>query len=91
MTGKEVAAMRDDEIKIELSKLRNELFDLRSKSVTAKVENTSRFPKLRSDIARMLAEQGKRTAAKAPPKAPKRMRAPKAVNPPRPVKAAAKA
>jgi len=65
MTGKEVNAMKDEELKLELGKLRNELFDLRSESVTSKVEDTSKFGKLRKDIARLLGEQRRRSLAKA--------------------------
>ena len=65
MTGKEVRAMRDEEIKVELAKLRNELFDARSQVVTEKVENTSKFGKLRKDIARLLGENRRRQTAKA--------------------------
>jgi ribosomal protein L29 len=65
MTGKEVKAMRDEELKLELSKLRNELFDLRSEAVTAKVEDTSKFGKLRKDVARLLGEQRRRSTVKA--------------------------
>ena len=65
MTGKEVKAMRDEELKIELGKLTNELFDLRSQAVTAKVEDTSKFGKLRKDIARVKGEQRRRATATA--------------------------
>ena len=65
MTGKEVNAMKDEELKLELGKLRNELFDLRSEAVTSKVEDTSKFGKLRKDIARLLGEQRRRSLAKA--------------------------
>ncbi|MEI7658997.1 MAG: 50S ribosomal protein L29 [Phycisphaerae bacterium] len=65
MTGKEVKAMRDEELKIELAKLTNELYDLRSQAVTAKVEDTSKFGKLRKDIARVKGEQRRRTTATA--------------------------
>lgn len=65
MTGKEVKAMRDEELKIELSKLTNELFDLKSQAVTAKVEDTSKFGKLRRDIARVKGEQRRRATATA--------------------------
>ena len=65
MTGKEVNAMKDEELKLDLGKLRNELFDLRSESVTSKVEDTSKFGKLRKDIARLLGEQRRRSLAKA--------------------------
>ncbi|MBX3383608.1 MAG: 50S ribosomal protein L29 [Phycisphaeraceae bacterium] len=63
MKGNEVRAMRDEEIKLELAKLRNELFDMRSQAVTEKVEDTSKFSKLRKDIARLLTEQHRRTLA----------------------------
>lgn len=65
MTGNEVKAMRDEELKIELAKLTNELYDLRSQAVTAKVEDTSKFGKLRKDIARVKGEQRRRTTATA--------------------------
>jgi ribosomal protein L29 len=71
MTGKEVAQLRDEELKLELGKIRSELFDLRSKSVTAKVEDTSRFGKLRGDLARVLGEHNKRRKASAPVKGAK--------------------
>jgi large subunit ribosomal protein L29 len=57
--------MRDEELKIELAKLTNELFDLRSQAVTAKVEDTSKFGKLRKDIARVKGEQRRRATATA--------------------------
>lgn len=63
MKGNEVRAMRDEEIKLELAKLRNELFDMRSQAVTEKVEDTSKFSKIRKDIARLLTEQHRRTLA----------------------------
>jgi len=65
MTGKEVHAMSDEELKLELANVRNELFDMRSKAVTAKVDDTSRFPAARADIARMLGEKRRRDLAKA--------------------------
>ena len=63
MTGEEVRKMKDDELKQELARVRNDLFDLRSQTVTEKVEDTSKFGKLRKDIARMLGEQRRRAVA----------------------------
>ena len=60
MTGEEVRKMKDDELKQELARVRNDLFDLRSQTVTEKVEDTSKFGKLRKDIARLLGEQRRR-------------------------------
>lgn len=52
--SKDMNKLRADEIAPELARLNKELFELRSKSVTEKVENTSNFKKLRRDIARVL-------------------------------------
>ena len=52
--SKDMNKLRADEVAPELTRLRKELFELRSKSVTEKVENTSSFKKLRRDIARAL-------------------------------------
>lgn len=57
MTGTEVRAMKDEEIKITLGKHRQELLDIRTKQVTDTVSDTSKPGKLRKDIARMLREQ----------------------------------
>lgn len=65
MTGKEVKAMKDDELKLTLGKLKNELYDMRTKRVTETVEDTSKFGKVRKDIARVLTEQRSRALAKA--------------------------
>jgi len=65
MNAKEVHKMGDPELALELKKLRTDLFDLRSQVVTQKVEDTSKFGKLRKDIARLLTEQTRRARAKA--------------------------
>lgn len=52
--SKDMNKLRADEIAPEHARLNRELFELRSKSVTEKVENTSNFKKLRRDIARVL-------------------------------------
>lgn len=54
MKGKDNKKMRADEVAPELARLRKELFDLRGKSVTEKVEKTHQFKNLRRDIARVL-------------------------------------
>ncbi|MBA4119415.1 MAG: 50S ribosomal protein L29 [Isosphaera sp.] len=56
MTGQEVRAMGDEEITVELKKLREKLFGLRMQKVTGKVEDTASFGKARKDIARLLTE-----------------------------------
>lgn len=66
MTGAEVKALRDEEIGIELKRLREKLFTLRSQAVTEKVEDTSQFLKIRKDVARLLTERNVRRLAKNP-------------------------
>ncbi|MAY73273.1 MAG: 50S ribosomal protein L29 [Phycisphaerae bacterium] len=66
MTGKEVRALKDEEIGVELGRLRERLYTMRVQSVTEKVEDNSQFKKTRRDIARLLTEQtARRAAAKA--------------------------
>jgi len=66
MKAGEVHKMSVEELGVEVAKLRNDLYDLRSQAVTEKVEDTSRVRKLKKDIARLLTEQRTRQpAAKA--------------------------
>jgi large subunit ribosomal protein L29 len=60
MKAAEVRKMGEDELKQELAKLRNDLYDLRTQGVTEKVEDTSKYGKMRKDIARLLTEQRSR-------------------------------
>ncbi len=64
MTGTEVRALRDEEIGIELKRLRERLFTLRSQAVTEKVENTAQFGTIRKDVARLMTERNARRHAK---------------------------
>ncbi|MCC6661015.1 MAG: 50S ribosomal protein L29 [Phycisphaerales bacterium] len=69
MNGKEVRALKNEEIQVELKRLRAHLFTLRGQTVTEKVEDNSQFAKTRRDIARLLTERtarlhGKTGAAK---------------------------
>ncbi len=64
MTGKEVRAMRDQELGDELKRERATLFELSTQSVTEKIEDTSRRGKVRRDIARLLTERRARAAKK---------------------------
>lgn len=64
MTGKEVRALSAEEIGVELKRLRDRLYQLRTQAVTEKVEDNSQFRKVRRDIARLLTERRNRAAAK---------------------------
>jgi large subunit ribosomal protein L29 len=56
----EVQQLNDDELKVELERLRRHLFDLRSQAVTEKLENPAMITKARRDVARILTVQRKR-------------------------------
>lgn len=56
----EVKNMSDAQLTETLGQVRRELYDLRSKAVTEKVENNREFGLLRRDIARVLTEQRNR-------------------------------
>jgi large subunit ribosomal protein L29 len=60
MTGEEVRKLTDDEIKVELKQLREQLYGLRVQAVTEKIEDVSKFKKIRKDIARVLTERNRR-------------------------------
>ena len=60
MKAKEVHKLSDEEIAVEVKRLRQKRFDLRTQAVTEKIEDTSQFAKTRRDIARLLTEKASR-------------------------------
>jgi len=60
MKPSEVRKLQDEEIAIEVKRLRRHLFDLRTQAVTEKIEDTSQFGKARRDLARLLGEARRR-------------------------------
>jgi large subunit ribosomal protein L29 len=60
MKAKEVHKLKDEELQVEVDRLRKRLFELRSQAVTEKIEDTSQFMKTRKDIARLLTEASAR-------------------------------
>jgi large subunit ribosomal protein L29 len=64
MTGKEARALSAEEIGVELKRLREKLYTLRSQTITEKVEDNSQFGKVRKDIARLLTARRAARAAK---------------------------
>ena len=65
MKAKELRQLSDEELRIELERLRRHLFDLRSQAVTEKLEDPTMLTKAKRDMARILTIQGERSAAKA--------------------------
>jgi large subunit ribosomal protein L29 len=53
MKAKELREMRHDEWQRELENLEKELFDLRTRAVTEKLENTHLLRNIKRDIARL--------------------------------------
>jgi len=64
MKADDVRKMKDGEIKQEIGALRTKLFDLRSQTVTEKVEDLSQFGKIRRDLARLMTERRTRQISK---------------------------
>ena len=65
MKAKEVHKLSDEEIDIEVVRLRRKLFELRTQAVTEKILDTSLFNKIRKDVARLLTEKNTRVQAEA--------------------------
>ena len=65
MKAVEVHKLSAEELKVETHRLRRKLFDLRSQSVTEKIEDTSQLRKLRKDLARVLTKTNARKAKAA--------------------------
>ncbi len=63
MKIKEIKALSDDELAVELERLRRHVFDLRSQAVTEKLEDPAIITKARRDIARILTAQRQRELA----------------------------
>ncbi len=60
MKAKEVHKLSDEEVAVEIDRIRRHLFDLRTQAVTEKIEDSSQFPKNRKDVARLLTERRRR-------------------------------
>ncbi len=59
----EIRQFIDEELTTELERVRRHLFDLRTQSVTEKLENPTMITKAKRDIARILTVQKERQAA----------------------------
>jgi large subunit ribosomal protein L29 len=68
MKIKDIHQLSHEELRSELERLRRHLFDLRSQSVTEKLEDPSMLTKTKTDIARILTvmNERQREAQKAP-------------------------
>jgi large subunit ribosomal protein L29 len=80
MKGKEVKALRDEQIEAELRAIREKHFGLRQQRVTEKVSDVSQFSKLRRDVARLLGERQARAIKAGKVKSRRRRAAERARN-----------
>jgi ribosomal protein L29 len=62
MKAKEVHKLNEEELDLEVSRLKRRLFELSGQSVTEKIEDVSQFRKIRKDVARLLTEKSMRRA-----------------------------
>ena len=60
MKAQEVHKLSDEEIDVEVQRLRRKQLDLRTQAVTEKIQDTSQFRQIRRDIARILTERSAR-------------------------------
>ena len=60
MKAKEVHKLSNEEIDVEVQRLRQRSYELRTQAVTEKIEDTSQFGETRRDIARLLTERNSR-------------------------------
>jgi large subunit ribosomal protein L29 len=67
MKVSEIREFSDEELRTELERLRRRVFDLRSQSVTEKLEDPSLITKAKRDIARLLTVMRERQSAAQEP------------------------
>ncbi|HUT59545.1 MAG TPA: 50S ribosomal protein L29 [Phycisphaerae bacterium] len=67
MKVNELRELSDEELQLELDRVRRHLYDLRSQAVTEKLEDPSLLTKARRDMARILTVQQQRRADQTKP------------------------
>lgn len=60
MKAEEVHKMSEEELGVEVERLRRRLYELKAQSVTEKLENPKELGNVRRDIARVLTERRQR-------------------------------
>ena len=65
MKASEVRDMKAEELPVEVTRLRQKLFELRSQAVTEKLENPMHLKEIRRDIARLLTDRRRRELKEA--------------------------
>ncbi len=65
MKASETHKFKDEELTVEVARLRKQHFELRTQAVTEKLENPKTLGNIRRDIARLLTEQRARQLREA--------------------------
>ena len=65
MKASEVRDMKAEELPVEVTRLRQKLFELRSQAVTEKLENPMQLKEIRRDFARLLPARRRRELKEA--------------------------
>ena len=65
MTPKEVRKLNEEELDVEIERLKRRHFELRTQAVTEKIEDTTQFGKIKKDIARLMTERNARRRTSA--------------------------
>jgi large subunit ribosomal protein L29 len=65
MKIRDIRNLGDEELKIELERVREQLFSIRSQAVTEKLQDPTQLTKAKRDIARLLTVQHERELAAA--------------------------
>ena len=60
MKNKEINKLSSDELKNKLNKVKKDLFNMRFKKTNGPLEDTSKFPELRKDVAKILTKINKK-------------------------------
>ena len=60
MKNKEISKLSNDELKKKLDKLKKDLFNMRFKKTNGPLEDPSKFPKVKKDVAKILTRLNKK-------------------------------
>ena len=60
MKNKEIKKLTDDQLKNQINSLKKDLFNLRFKKINGPLEDTSKIPQLKKDLAKVMTNLNKK-------------------------------
>ena len=60
MKNKEIKKLTDDQLKNQINSLKKDLFNLRFKKINGQLEDTSKVPQLKKDLAKVMTNLNKK-------------------------------